>query len=233
MSVGKRIYLERNLPDPKLIDAYSTLPTSNVADVLNRNCGMNPRIKLMSSPSKRLCGPAYTVKTRAGDNLTIHAALNFIGEGDVLVISNEGASNRSLMGEVMINYLFYTKKIAGLIMDGPMRDIDSLKSYDFPIYANGTCPGGPYKEGPGEINVPISCGEIPVNPGDIILGDEDGVVVIPRNDAAEVLPACQAFVQTDAKKALAAKNGQADRSWVEKLLAEKGYEIIQGKYPND
>ena len=134
------------------------------------------------------------------------------------------------MGEVMMAYLKYTKKIAGIILDGPIRDIDEISHWDFPVYATGTTPGGPYKEGPGEINVPISCGGISVNPGDFILADPDGVICIPKHDAAQILKDAKAFQAKDEAKLEASKNGTANRSWVEKTLAEKDFEIIDGVY---
>ena len=231
MSVGKRIYLQRKMPDPELVEAFKSIPASNTADVMGRSCAMNPRIKLVSSPkAQMMCGPAYTVKCRAGDNLTLHAALNFCHEGDVLVVSNEEDDTRALMGEVMMAYLYLTKKIAGIILDGPIRDIDEIGKWDFPVYCTGTTPGGPYKEGPGEINVPISCGGISVNPGDIILADPDGVICIPRKDAAQILVEARKFQEADEKKLIAARNGTANRAWVEKSLNEKGFEIIDGVY---
>ena len=227
MSVGKRIYLKREMPDPAIMEQFKSIPASNTADVMNRNCAMNPRIRLVSSPkAQMMVGPAYTVKCRAGDNLTLHAALNFCGEGDVLVVSNEEDNTRSLIGEVMMAYLRFTKKIAGIILDGPIRDIDEIGKWDFPVYCTGTTPGGPYKEGPGEINVPVACGGIMVYPGDIILADPDGVIAIPRLDAATILEEAKKFQASDEKKLAAARDGSANRAWVEKSLAEKGYEII-------
>lgn len=231
MSVGKRIYLKRVMPDLEIMKQFKTIPASNTADVMGRSCAMNPRIKLVSSPkAQMMVGPAYTVKCRAGDNLLLHAALNYCSEGDVLVVSNEGDDTRSLIGEVMMAYLYYTKKIAGIIIDGPIRDIDEIGKWDFPVYCNGTTPGGPYKEGPGEINVPISCGEISVYPGDIILADPDGIIVIPLKDAATILADAKKFQATDEAKLIAAKNGTAKRDWVEKSLADKGFEIIDDVY---
>lgn len=231
MPIGKRIFLQRELPDPKIIHQFSEIPASNVADVMGRSCAMNPRIRLLSTPKKQMvCGPAYTVKCRAGDNLALHAALNYCHEGDILVVSNEGETGRSLMGEVMMAYLYHQKKIAAIILDGPIRDIDEIGKMDLPVYATGTTPGGPYKEGPGEINVPISCGEISVNPGDIILADPDGVIVIPRRDAAAVLEDAKKFQAADEEKLAASKNGTANRAWVERSLHEKGFEIIDDVY---
>ena len=231
MSVGKRIYLKREMPDPEIMAQFKTIPASNTADVMSRSCAMNPRIRLVSQPKDQMMvGPAYTVKGRAGDNLTLHAALNLCQEGDVLVVSNEEDTTRALMGEVMMAYLRYTKKIVGIVLDGPIRDIDEIGQWDFPVYCTGTTPGGPYKEGPGEINVPISCGGISVAPGDIILADPDGIIVIPRKDAAVILEEAKKFQAADEKKLAAAKAGTADRSWVDRALAEKGYEIIDDVY---
>lgn len=231
MPIGKRIYLKREMPDYDVMMEFKKIPASNVADVMERSCAMNPRIHLVSTPKEQMnVGPAYTVKARAGDNLALHAALNYIGEGDFLVVSNEEDNTRSLIGEVMMAYLKYTKKIAGIIVDGPIRDIDEISKWDFPVYATGTTPGGPYKEGPGEINVPIACGGISVNPGDIILADPDGVIVIPRKDAETVLKAAKEFQAKDEGKLAASKNGTANREWVTKSLQAKGFEIIDDVY---
>ena len=231
MAVGKRIYLKREMPDPEIMEQFKAIPASNTADVMGRNCAMNPRIKLVSSPkAQMMVGPAFTVKARAGDNLALHAALNFCSEGDVLVVSNEEDDTRALMGEIMMAYLKYTKKVAGIVLDGPIRDIDEIGKWDFPVYCTGTTPGGPYKEGPGEVNVPIACGGVSVHPGDLILADPDGVIVIPRRDAAQILKDAQEFQAADEAKLAAAKNGTAKRGWVDKTLEEKGFEIIDDIY---
>lgn len=110
-------------------------------------------------------GRALTIKTRSGDNLMLHKALNMAKPGDVIILSNDGGeSYRSLIGEIMFTYLA-SRGAAGIIIDGPIRDIDAVRKMEMPIYATGTNPAGPYKEGPGEINVPISCGGISINPG--------------------------------------------------------------------
>ncbi|WMJ83715.1 RraA family protein [Oscillospiraceae bacterium LTW-04] len=231
MPVGKRIYLKRDMPDSEIMEQFKAIPASNTADVMSRSCAMNPRIRLVSQPKDQMMvGPAFTVKGRAGDNLALHAALNFCQEGDVLVVSNEEDNTRALMGEVMMAYLKYVKKIAGIILDGPIRDIDEIGKWDFPVYCTGTTPGGPYKEGPGEINVPISCGGVSVNPGDIILADPDGVIVIPSKDSVVILEDAKKFQAADEAKLAAAKNGTAKRDWVDKALTEKGFEIIDDIY---
>ena len=231
MSVGKRIYLRRELPDPEIMAQFKKIPASNTADVMGRSCAMNPRIHLVSKPhDQMMVGPAYTVKCRAGDNLALHAALNFCGEGDVLVVSNEEDDTRALMGEVMMAYLLHIKKVAGIVLDGPIRDIDEIGAWDFPVYCTGTTPGGPYKEGPGEVNVPISCGGVSVNPGDIILADPDGVIVIPRKDAAVILEDAKKFQAADEAKLEKTRAGTIDRGWVDMALAAKEFEIIDEVY---
>lgn len=178
MTVGGRIYLKKDNSGLELVKAFAKIPTANIADTMGRSCAMHPRIKLFSSPHGTVwAGIALTVKSRGGDNLLIHAALDMAREGDVIVVSNEGGvDNRSLMGEIMFTYAAY-KKLNGLVLDGPIRDVKSAKEIPLPIYATGSTPGGPYKEGPGEINVPISCGGISVNPGDIVVMDDDGVTL--------------------------------------------------------
>ena len=219
MAVGKRIYLKRNMPDHDIMMQFKNIPASNTADCMGRSCAMNPRIHLVSSPKDQMMvGPAFTVKCRAGDNLALHAALNLCNEGDVLVVSNEEDNTRALMGEVMMAYLYLQKKVAGIVLDGPIRDIDEIGKWDFPVYATGTTPGGPYKEGPGEVNVPIACGGISVEPGDIILADPDGVIVIKKFQAA------------DEGKLEKTRQGTINRGWVDKALADKDFEFIDDVY---
>lgn len=160
----------------------------------------------------------------------LHQALNMAKPGDVLIVSNDGGEMyRSLIGEIMFTYLASTGA-AGIIIDGPIRDIDAVRQMEMPIYATGTNPAGPYKEGPGEINVPISCGGISINPGDIIVMDQDGVIVIPLQEAETVLKNARAFQEKDESKLKLTQEGKSNRDWVNKLIEEKKVEIIDGTY---
>jgi len=231
MPVGKRVYLNRDMQGYALLEEFRSVPASIVSDVMNRTCGMDSRIHLMSSPKAEIAaGIALTVKTSASDNLMIHAAMNIAQKGDFLIVASEGGNSRALIGEVMMTYLYRTKGISGIVIDGPVRDINEISKWDFPIYATGTNPAGPYKEGPGEINVPVSCGNIIVNPGDIILADSDGAIVIPIRDAEAVLEDAKKLKESDELQLIAAKNGDLKRDWVEKSLIEKGFEIIDDVY---
>lgn len=231
MPVGARIFLRRNLPCEELVAGYRNIATANIADAMGRSCALNPRIKLISRPTAPvMAGPALTVKARAGDNLLLHQALDIAAKGDIIVVANEADGSRALLGEIMATYAYCSREIGGLVLDGPVRDIDVLSKMDFPIYATGATPAGPYKEGPGEINVPVACGEISVNPGDLIVADADGVIVIPTRDAAGILEEARRIQKKDAEKARAAASGTAKRDWVAKAIAEKGIEIIDDVY---
>lgn len=231
MAVGKRIYLKRMMISQKVIDDYSKIPAANVADCMNRLCAMHSEIRLMTPfTQKNMCGRALTVKGRAGDNLVLHKALNLCQPGDIIVVANEGDRSRALMGEIMISYCKY-KELGGLVLDAPVRDIEAIREIGLPVYATGTTPGGPFKEGPGEINVPISIGGIQVCPGDIILGDADGVIVIPYHDAEVLLEAALKKCGEDIEKVQKTNNGTINRSWVEKNIVAKDFEIIDDFYP--
>lgn len=230
MSIGNRIFLKRPMPSQELLDGFAGIPAANIADTMGRSCAMNPRIRLMSGAQGTMVGPALTVKARAGDNLFIHQALDMSQPGDIIVVSNDEDQTRSLMGEIMFTYAQYQRKLGGLVLDGPVRDSDALKEMALPVYATGSTPGGPYKEGPGEINVPIACGGISVNPGDIIVADHDGIIVIPLKDAADVLQAAKKYHEQDAAKVEAAKNGTSNRAWVAKTIQAKNVEILNRAY---
>ena len=234
MSVGNRVFLKRNLPDSSIVEAFKQLPAANVADTMGRSCALSSEIRLISSPDLPImAGAAPTAKARPGDNLMLHKALDMAGEGDVIVVSNDGDRTHSLMGEIMAVYAQHTRKIAGIVLDGPIRDIEELSRMHMFLYATGSTPGGPYKEGPGEVNVPVSIGNIAVMPGDIILGDRDGVIVIPRKDAAVILEEAKKYAALDAGKVEAAKNGTSKRQWVEDTLVKKQVEMIDDIYRAD
>lgn len=135
-----------------------------------------------------LLGTAFTVKTAIGDNLFIHEALDLAKPGDVLVIDAGSGNNRSLAGEIMLT-LAYKKGLAGVVVDGCLRDLDGIRKLPMAVYAKGITPQGPFKNGPGEINVPVSCGGQVVFPGDILVGDQDGIVVIRPQDAEKIAQA--------------------------------------------
>jgi RraA family protein len=204
---------------PALVDLFKGLPTSNISDNLSRMSGT-----VGLSPYHRggpLLGVALTVKVRSGDNLLIHKALQLGRPGDVLVIDGGGCTDRALVGDIM-KCVAQMRGLAGFVIDGAIRDSAAFRQDDFPCYARGVCHRGPYKEGPGEINVPVSVGGLLVNPGDIVIGDEDGVVVVTPSEAKGVAEATRKKAAAEAATLASIEKQAYDDSWVHETLRAKG-----------
>jgi regulator of RNase E activity RraA len=170
---------------PDIVKKASAYAASILADVAGRRGTLDGRIAPLSH-AMRMAGPAFTIEVRAGDNLMIHAAMSMAKPGDILVVDGKGDRSCALMGSIMLNAC---KKmgLAGVVMDGAHRDTEELLELGFPVYSTGANPNGPTKFIPGRINWPISCGGVAVSPGDLIVGDADGVVVVEREKAASLL----------------------------------------------
>jgi RraA family protein len=183
---------------PDVVRKAAQFQPAILADVQGRRGTMHGRIAALS-PSMKLAGPAFTIEVRPGDNLMIHAALSIAKPGDVLVIDGKTDLTCALMGALMTNV---AKEIglAGLIIDGAVRDVDELRSLGFPVFAAGANPNGPTKFVPGRINWPISIGGVAVAPGDLVVGDADGVVVIERERAPGLLDAAAKKVADEHKR---------------------------------
>jgi RraA family protein len=202
-----------SLDHQDLLAAYRGVPTSIVSDNLDRwpgAVGLRPFHK-----SKTLVGTAFTVRTRSGDNLAIHQALEQISPGDVLVIDGGGDESRALIGEIMM-HIAISKGAAGYVIDGAIRDVGAFAVEDFPCYARSAIHRGPYKFGPGESQVPVTVGGMPVNPGDIVLGDEDGVIAMSPATAERILPNVRAQVAREAEIIQSIKNGTYTGAYAKK-----------------
>jgi RraA family protein len=221
---GFRIYSKLNRPDKHLVEGFRGLPVAVIADEMNRLACMDARIKPLNK--EPLLGVALTVKTRVGDNLLVHRALDMAEPGDVIVVDGQGDLSNAISGENMMMWA-QRRGIAGVVVDGAMRDADPIGKMQFPVFAAGIQPKGPYKTGPGEINVPVCCGGIVVYPGAIVVGDDDGVVVIHPTDAPAVLKRAQARQQKELLTRETIMNGTYDRSsYTEEALRKMGCEII-------
>jgi RraA family protein len=197
-------------PPKDLLEAFRNAPTSVISDNLARlpGCvGLRP-----FHHGGPLLGVAFTVRTRPGDNLAIHKALELVGPDDVIVVDGGGDETRALVGEIMTNIALH-RGAAGYVIDGAIRDAGALAASDFPVYARGAIHRGPYKSGPGEINVPVSVGGCVIAPGDIIVGDEDGVVSFPQNIAAGLLEAVRAQVAREEETLKAIREGRYQGSY--------------------
>lgn len=191
ITIGNRIFTEVKRPDPQVVEMFRGLPSSNINDEMNRLYCMHDYIRLLNPEKARpLLGTAITVKAPLGDNLFFHQALDMAQPGDIIVVDGASGCNRSLAGEIMMRFA-QKKGLAGIVVDGCLRDLDGIVHLDMPVYAKGVTPQGPWKFGPGEVNVPIACGGQVVFPGDILVGDRDGIVVIRRQDADAVAEVAQ------------------------------------------
>lgn len=186
---------------------------------MNRMSCMDAKIRPINDMP--LLGPAFTVKVRPGDNLMLHRALDLAEPGDIVVVDAQGRSDERHYGRVDV-VVGETKRHWCFIIDGAIRDIGALKRMGLPIYAAGVTPAGPYKDGPGEINVPISCGGVVVQPGDILVGDEDGIVVINPRDAEELLEKSRAKSRTEIQINERYSKYVLGSHLVERDLAERG-----------
>lgn len=191
ISIGNRIFSKVERPDPEVVEMFRGLPSSNINDEMNRLYCMHDYMHLLNpGKAKQLLGTAITVKAPIGDNLMFHQALDMAQPGDIIVVDGASGCNRSLAGEIMMRFA-QKKGLAGIVVDGCLRDLDGIELLEMPIYAKGVTPQGPWKFGPGEVNVPIACGGQVVFPGDILVGDKDGIVVVRRQDAAAVAEVAQ------------------------------------------
>jgi len=222
-NVGFRVHTKVNRPAKELIRKFAKFPVPNIADCMGRMFCVHPAIKPCNGA--KLLGSAFTVRVPCGDNLMFHKAIDMIEPGDVIVVDGQGDLTHSLVGEIMTRYAM-SRGCAGFVVDGSIRDLGVLKELDFPVFARGASPMGPYKNGPGEINVPIACGGVLVKPGFIVVGDDDGVVIVDPVDAEEVIKRTESLNANEIKTFAHIKAGTLDRSWVDKSLKEKGCEII-------
>lgn len=201
-------------PAKALLEQFKGVPVANIGDAMNRMACLSSRIfPLNNAP---LLGSALTVKTRAGDILYIHKAIDIAQPGDVLVIDGQGDLNYAIMGELMAN-LARNKGIAGVVIDGSIRDANALRAFtDFPVYCAGITPNGPSRVGGGEVGTSISCGGQCVQSGDIVVGDEDGVVVISPLQAEEVLSLAKTNMAREQEIYERLMRGESwDRPWVD------------------
>ena len=207
-------------PNQNIIKLFEGIPVANIADNMSRIYCVDAAIKPYNS--SRLLGPAFTVKAPMGDNLMFHRALDLAQPGDIIVVDGAAGMARSLCGEIMMRFAM-SKKLGGFLIDGCIRDVDAAREIDFPVFARGVTPQGPYKYGPGEINVPVCIGGIAVMPGDILVGDSDGVVVIRPEDALDLAAKAKKHNDGEAITFEQIANHTFNHGWVEGTLKSKGY----------
>lgn len=232
--MGKRIITDFRRPERALIEGFRGKAAANVSDCTGRLFAMNSRIRPMGLGDS-LVGPAFTVNAAMADNLLFHKALLLAQPGDVIVVNACGDINYSVCGDVMFQ-IARKAGIAGLVIDGCIRDVDYLAYNDFPVFAIGATPRGPYKNGPGEINTDICCGGQVVHPGDLIVGDADGVTVVDPADMSAVLEDLGKLIEKEAAfDDMIARGRWAEESPLARLvnetLVKQGYLVSNSREP--
>ena len=223
-NIGYEIRTDVPVTDKALVELFRDIPVANIDDCMNRTAAARGDIRPVNKTP--LLGTAFTVKVPQGDNLMFHKAMDMAKPGDVIVIDAGGDASRAIFGALMINYC-RIRGIAGVIVDGAIRDVQELSEMtDISVYAKGVTPDGPYKNGPGEIGTPISFGGKIVYPGDIVVGDADGIVFIRPNQAKELAEKAQAIMAKEADildKIL--NEGTYIRPWVDQALEAGGCQM--------
>lgn len=224
MTVGFRILTQWERTDRTYVNDFAQLPASVVSDVMSRHYAAGSQLRPMHKNGV-LCGPALTVKTRPGDNLMIHKAIEMAQPGDVIVVDAGGDLTNSLMGELMLAHAI-KRQVAGFVLNGAIRDAEAFLERNLPVYAVGITHRGPYRDGPGEIGFPVSFNSMPIEAGDLILGDFDGIVSVKKADLETVLIAARKKLASEIKQMEQTEDGSVDKSWIDHVLKEKGCQFI-------
>ena len=214
--IGLRILNRTRAVDHAIAHRYLEVPVANVSDCMARMSAGGARLRPMHG-SGRMAGPALTVKTRPGDNLMVHKALQLAVPGDVIVVDAGGDLTNAIIGEIMVGDAM-RRQLGGIVINGAIRDAAWIKVGSFPVFAAGVTHRGPYKDGPGEINVPIAIDGMVIEPGDLVIGDDDGLLCVPYAEAANLLAAAQAKQEVEARMVAGIADGSYDRSWVDATL---------------
>jgi RraA family protein len=225
MTLGFRIHVRQSKVDTATVERFKQLPVANVSDAMSRMNAGGTRLRPYHAQGTVLAGPALTVKTRPGDNLMVYKAIDLAQEGDVIVIDAGGDVTNAIMGEIM-TYMAQAQKVAGFVINGAIRDADEIRACGIAMYAAGVTHRGPYRDGPGEINVPVAIDGMVVHPGDLVLGDGDGVLSVPKQDVSDVLAAAQAKQAVEEQQIADIRGGNAGVGWLENLLKERGCEYV-------
>lgn len=219
---GFRIRREVERVAPEIVERFRAIDVALVSDLMNRlytlNSGLVP---IVPPPGGVLVGTACTVKVFPGDNLMVHASLDVARPGDVVMVDTAGSTINAVLGDMVTNKA-RARGISGFIVDGLVRDVAGMLDAGVPVFARGVTPRGPLHRGPGELNYPIACGGVSVSPGDLVMANADGVVVVPRESAVAVLERAEAKMAREADYVAAVRRGEFSNAWVDEMLRTQG-----------
>ncbi|MEH0885332.1 RraA family protein [Enterobacter sp. UNJFSC 003] len=216
----KLINLNIERVDAESVRQAAEFQAAILADVAGRRGTLHGRVKPLA-PHMAVAGPAITVEVRPGDNLAIHAAMAIARPGDVLVIDGKGDLSCALLGEIMATQA-QASGIAGIIIDGAVRDAETLSKQNFPVFSAGLNPCGPTKFIPGRVNHAISVAGAAVQAGDLVVGDIDGVVVIPRDEVSAIIALAKDKLAFESTRLAAIHDGDLRPHWLENALRQAG-----------
>jgi regulator of RNase E activity RraA len=215
--VPNHIHPATPMPDADVVERFGKLASSLVSDVFDRWSGTNILPVAGMAPGEVVVGPAFTCRTRPGDNLAVHKALDLARAGEILVVEAGGALDRAILGGLMGSYAKH-QGVAALVVDGAVRDKSDLERLAPPVFARGLSQLGPYKDGPGELRCPVSIGGLVVADGDLIVADEDGITCVPRALLDEILELAEAKKADEEAQFDAIERGEWDRSWIDRVF---------------
>lgn len=214
--IGCQILKRQRAVSLDLARQFLQVPVANVSDCMARMTAGGARLRPMHDGTP-MAGPAFTIKTRPGDNLLIHKALKLAQPGDVIVVDAGGDLTNALIGEIMVGEA-KLKGFGGIVINGAVRDSAVLRKDGFPVFAAGVTHRGPYKDGPGEINVPIAIDGMVIEPGDLVIGDDDGLLCVPFDQAEALLAAAHQKQEIEAKMVAEIAAGTQDTAWIDAAL---------------
>jgi 4-hydroxy-4-methyl-2-oxoglutarate aldolase len=209
-------------PPPEVIKGYATLSPNELCDVLDLSCVMRHEMQPLWPQPPRVAGPAFTIRTGRHDNLMFHAAIYLAQPGDIIVV--EAGDDEMAVAGGNVCAIAQRRGVAALVVDGVIRDVVESRQKGFPLFARGISPIPAKRVGDGGMNVQIRCGGVVVNPGDVVVADEEGIVVVPRARAEDVLAKAQAKVTADSALDLDAWE-RRHRAAVESALRTRGYRL--------
>ena len=223
--IGCQILKRQRAVSLELARQFLQVPVANVSDCMSRMTAGGARLRPMHDGTA-MAGPAFTIKTRPGDNLLIHKALKLAQPGDVIVVDAGGDLTNALIGEIMVGEA-KLKGLGGIVINGAIRDSAVIRKDGFPVFAAGVTHRGPYKDGPGEINVPIAIDGMVIEPGDLVIGDDDGLLCVPYDRAEHLLAAARQKQEIEAVMVAEIADGTQDNAWIDAALKRANCAIEQ------
>lgn len=219
--IGLQVHKRERAVALDLAERFRAVPVANVSDCMFRMSAGGARLRPMHAGGY-MAGPALTVRVRPGDNLLVHKALQMAVPGDVIIVDAGGDLTNAIVGDIMVADAV-RRRLGGMVIDGAVRDASAIRVGSFPVFAAGVTHRGPYKDGPGEINVPIAVDGMVVHPGDLVIGDDDGILCVPFDHAKALLAAGMQKGLAEAKMVADMAEGRYDAGWINANLKRIGW----------